>query len=57
MIRFLVTVYGVIPVIVLGLLALVPLTGGMAMLFAEPAGGALYIAWSIAGLAGARTLI
>ena len=50
-------IFGVIPVVVLGFLAVVPLLGGFAMLLSEPAGGALMIAWATAGLAGARTIL
>lgn len=57
MIRLLVIVYGVIPVVVLGLLALAPLSGGLLILFEQPAEGAMYIAWSAAGLIGARTML
>ena len=54
---FLVGVYGVIPAIVLGLLAFAPLTGGLFVLFEKPAFGVLCIAWSVAGLIGARTML
>jgi hypothetical protein len=53
----LVVLFGILPVIVLALLALAPLTGGLAMLLEEPAKGALFTVWGIAGMAGARTLL
>lgn len=53
----LVAVFGIFPVIVLALLALVPLTGGFLMLLEDPAKGALFAAWGVAGIVGARTLL
>lgn len=53
----LVVLFGILPVIVLALLALVPLTGGIVMLLEEPAKGALFAAWGMAGIGGARTLV
>lgn len=53
----LVGLFGILPVIVLALLALVPLTGGIGMLLEDPAKGALFATWGMAGIAGARTLV
>ena len=50
-------IFGVPPVIVLGLLAFAPLIAGIAMILDEPSTGALLIAWAIAGLCGARTML
>lgn len=57
MIRLLVTVYGVIPALLLALLAVFPLIGGIVMLLEAPTEGALLVAWGIAGIAGTRTLV
>ncbi len=53
----LVALFGILPVVALALLALVPLTGGIAMLLEDPARGALFTGWGMAGIAGARTLL
>jgi hypothetical protein len=53
----LVAMFGLLPVVALALLALVPVTGGIAMLLDDPALGALLILWGLAGIAGARTLV
>ncbi len=50
-------IFGVLPVIILGFLAFVPLFSGIAMILDEPSIGALLIAWAIAGLCGARTML
>ena len=53
----LVALFGILPVIALALLALVPLTGGFMMLLEDPARGALFTAWGLAGIVGARTFL
>jgi len=50
-------IFGVLPVIVLGFLAFVPLISGIAMLLDHPSMGAFLIAWACAGLCGARTMM
>ena len=57
MTRLLVALFGILPVVALSLLALVPLFGGIAILLEDPARGALFTVWGIAGIAGARTLL
>lgn len=50
-------IFGVVPVIVLSFLAFVPLIAGIATVLDNPSIGALLIAWAIAGLSGARTVL
>ena len=57
MIGPLVFVFGVVPVVFLGLLALVPLCVGLVWLFQDPTESAVAVVWAIAGLYGARALI
>lgn len=52
-----VILFGVMPVIVLGLLAFVPLLAGLAMLFDQPGYGALLTLWATAGIVGSLTLM
>lgn len=52
-----VILFGIIPVIVLGLLAFVPLLAGLAMLLDQPDYGALLILWAAAGIAGSLALL
>ncbi len=53
----LIALFGMLPAIVLAIAALVMVVGGLAILFVEPAYGALFAFWGIAGIAGARALI
>jgi hypothetical protein len=57
MTTLLIAVFGVIPVIVLGLLAFAPLLGGLAVLFEMPSEGALFITWGTAGVLGAVAML
>jgi len=57
MIRLLVAIYGVLPALVLALLAVFPLIGGIVSLLNDPSSGAMYIAWGIAGIIGTRTML
>ncbi len=56
MMHLLIMVFGVIPVAVLGLLATVPLLGGLAGLFEQPARAAMFIAWGLGGWIGATSM-
>lgn len=53
----LVVVFGLIPAIVLGLLAFAPLIAGLAMLFDKPDVSSLAILWAVSGIAGSFTLM
>ncbi len=57
MTRVLVALFGILPAILLALLALIPLLAGLANLFDDPAFGGLYFVWGLAGLVGTHTLI
>lgn len=50
-------VFGVMPVVALGLLAFIPLVFGFAIVLSKPAAGAVLIVWATAGLFGARTML
>jgi len=50
-------VFGVLPVVALGLLAFIPLVFGFAIVLSKPASGMLLIVWATAGLFGARTML
>lgn len=52
----LVVIFGVVPVAVLGLLATVPLLGGAAGLFEEPARSAMFVAWGLGGWIGTKSM-
>ena len=56
MTTLLIALFGVVPVIVLGLLAFAPLLGGLAMLFDQPSEGALFVLWGTAGFLGALAM-
>lgn len=56
MTHLLVVVFGVIPVAVLGVLATVPLLGGLVGLFEQPARAAMFLVWGLGGWIGATSM-
>ena len=56
MTTILVAIFGLLPAILLALGAFAVLIGGLFTLFDDPADGALFITWGLAGLYGTRTL-
>ncbi len=56
MTNLLVAIFGVIPVTVLGLLATVPVLGGFAGLFEQPARSAMFLVWGLGGWIGAKSM-